>query len=437
VTKTLYPSLEVLLFLLFSPAIKMRQTALDSLDSRPVSKHRAASRRLRKPRSSAVDKSGSHERGERVSSPRMRGAAISKDELAETQVLSEEMLTQLQGQANEQPPQGYESFQNVPGLNTPVMGTGTAEALASGPPTPGQRGSAASSTPFAVNQDGTPLQLGRYEVLELVGQGAMGSVYKGKDPTIGRLVALKTIRFEHGKSEEELEELRERFYREARAAGNLSHPNIVTVYDVGGEGDLQYIAMEFLEGHTLVEIVKNKRALNYKIMAKIIMQVCSALDYAHKQGVIHRDIKPANIMVLKNFEIKVADFGIARLDKSNMTLTQTGMAMGTPNYIAPEQLKGERVDARSDIFSLGVVIYELLTHKRPFTGENISQLIYSILNAEPEKPSSIDENIPGIFDMVTTRCLAKDPFDRYQTAGEIAADLVDFVSSFGAKSFKI
>jgi len=442
VTKTLYPSLEILLFLLLSPAVKMRQTAIDSLQTEPAVKKQRRKKQPIQPRVMSVGKAGSGTPTDSSAPPHFRGQAISKDELAETQVLTEELLNQVREATNSQAagdrtPQEHNSLQNISGVDTPIVATGAAEALAAGPPTPPQRGNGTPSSTPVVNADGMPQQLGRYEVIELVGQGAMGSVYRGKDPAIDRLVALKTIRFEYGKSEEELDELRERFYREARAAGRLSHPNIVTVYDVGSEGDLQYIAMEFLEGHTLVEIVKNKKALNYKIMAKIIMQVCSALDYAHKQGVVHRDIKPANIMVLKNFEVKVADFGIARLDQPNMTMTQTGMAMGTPNYIAPEQLKGEKVDARSDIFSLGVVIYELLTHKRPFAGENMSQLIYNILNVEPKKPSSIDEHIPGIFDMVTTRCLAKDPYDRYQNAGEIAADLVDFVSSFGEKAFKI
>jgi serine/threonine-protein kinase len=281
-----------------------------------------------------------------------------------------------------------------------------------------------------------PGKLGRYEVIELVGKGAMGAVYRGMDPAIDRPVALKTIRFDSSTAAEQIAELRERLYREARAAGKLSHPNIVTIYDVGEEGDLQYIAMEFLEGYTLEEVVKKKQALNFKIVAKIVMQVCSALDYAHRQGIVHRDIKPANIMVLDNFEVKVADFGIARLEQPNMTMTQAGMAMGSPMYMSPEQLRGGKADQRSDIFSLGVVMYELITHKKPFIGENISQVIYNILNHDPEKPSNIDTNVPGILDLVVTRCLAKDPYARYQSAGEIAADLVDLVSSFGAKAYK-
>jgi len=422
--------------------VKMRRTALDSLQDKPTAKKQSRKPQAARQRVKSAGKTGSGTPVESTAHPRIRNQAISKDELAETQVLSDDLLNQVRERTNgqgtySQSSQGHDSFQNITGVDTPILPIGAAEAPAAGPPAPPRSVNETPSSGAVLNANSVPERLGRYEVIELVGQGAMGSVYRGKDPAIDRLVALKTIRFEYGKTEEELAELRERFFREARAAGRLSHPNIVTVYDVGSEGDLQYIAMEFLEGHTLVEIVKNKKALNYKIMAKIIMQVCSALDYAHKQGVVHRDIKPANIMVLKNFEVKVADFGIARFDQPNMTMTQTGMAMGTPNYIAPEQLKGEKVDARSDIFSLGVVIYELLTHKRPFAGENMSQLIYNILNSEPERPSNVDDHIPGIFDMVTTRCLAKDPYDRYQSAGEIAADLVDFVSSFGAKSFKI
>jgi serine/threonine-protein kinase len=259
----------------------------------------------------------------------------------------------------------------------------------------------------------------------------MGKVYKGIDPAINRPVALKTIRLDFVNDPEELEELKERLHREAQAAGKLSHPNIVTVYDVGSEGALQYIAMEYLEGVTLEDLIKKKTKFNYRIIAQIIMQICSALDYAHEQNIVHRDIKPANIMILPDYRVKVMDYGIARVDSNSMT--KTGIAMGTPNYISPEQLKGQAIDRRADIFSLGVVMYEMLLGRRPFKGENISSLIYSIMNQEPEKPSDVNTQIPLLFDHILAKALKKNPGERYQRASEVAADLKDFVESFATR----
>jgi CHASE2 domain-containing sensor protein/tRNA A-37 threonylcarbamoyl transferase component Bud32 len=276
--------------------------------------------------------------------------------------------------------------------------------------------------------------LGRYEVIDVLGEGAMGTVYKGKDPAIGRMVALKTIRLDKLADSSEIEELRERLMREAKAAGSLSHPNIVTIYDVGNEGDLQYIAMEFLEGYTLEQIIRRQLELNFKIAAKIVFQVCSALSYAHRHGIVHRDIKPANIMVLENFHVKVMDFGIAHFGSSN--LTQTGIAMGTPNYISPEQLKGEPVTSSSDIFSLGVVFYEILTGKKPFVGENISNLILKITTENPVPPSSLDAKIPPILDLIVKKALNNNPYDRYQSADEMARAMEDFVTSFTGTAAK-
>ena len=425
VTRTLYPSIEVLLFLAFSPMVKMRKAATDGLVA-----DRAAQGQRRQtviPGVRTVGKPGESAMVEGARRSRPRGA-ITREELAETQIISDQLIEQVRQMTRATPTAAAQTS-----AAPPLKPERTPSARKTGPPAPLRRAERAPATPPPA---GIPQKLGRYEVIEVVGKGAMGTVYRGKDPAIDRLVALKTIRFDPSTGAEEIAELRERLYREARAAGKLSHPNIVTIYDVGEEGDLQYIAMEFLEGYTLEEVVKKKQAPNFKIVAKIVMQVCSAMDYAHKQGIVHRDIKPANIMVLDNFEVKVADFGIARLEQPNMTMTQAGMAMGTPTYMSPEQLRGEKADHRSDIFSLGVVIYELITKKKPFTGENVSQLIYNILNHEPEKPSNLDASLPGIFDMVVTRCLAKDPYARYQSAGEIAADLVDFVSSLSAKSYK-
>jgi serine/threonine-protein kinase len=272
-------------------------------------------------------------------------------------------------------------------------------------------------------------QFGRYQVQEIIGRGAMGTVYKGVDPAIDRPVALKTIRLDTLASPEEMTELVDRLVKEAQAAGRLSHPNIVTIYDVGQEGDLYYIAMEYLQGYTLDKMIQKKSDLNYKIVAKIMIQTCLALSYAHEKGIIHRDIKPANIMILDNFDIKVMDFGIARLGGSS-TMTQTGMAMGTPSYIAPEILQGKTADKRSDIFSLGVVLYEILTGQKPFKGETISALMYSILNDQPLMPSAINEKTPTLFDRIVGKALEKVPEDRYQNASEMEVQLKEFLSSF-------
>lgn len=274
--------------------------------------------------------------------------------------------------------------------------------------------------------------LGRYQITGTLGKGAMGLVYKGVDPAINRPVALKTIRLDFVSDPQEEAELKERLHREAQAAGKLSHPNIVTIYDVGSEGHLQYIAMECLEGQTLEDLIKKKVKFNYRIIAQIIIQICNALEYAHDKGIVHRDIKPANIMVMKDYRVKVMDYGIARVDSSSMT--KTGIAMGTPNYISPEQLKGLPTDRRADLFSLGIVMYEMLLGQRPFKGENITSLIYSIINIEPDKPSNANPQIPLLFDRIIMRALKKDPNERYQRAREIAADMSDFVESFSART---
>lgn len=290
------------------------------------------------------------------------------------------------------------------------------------------------SQPPAEDSAGIPFQrgelknLGRYQVTGVLGKGAMGTVYRGVDPAINRPVALKTIRLDFVSDPEEMAELKERLHREAQAAGKLSHPNIVTIYDVGSEGSLQYIAMEYLEGQTLEDMIKKKTRFNYRIIAQMISQICQALEYAHEQGIVHRDIKPANIMVTGDYRVKVMDFGIARVDSNSMT--KTGIAMGTPNYISPEQLKGSEIDRRADIFSLGVMMYEMLLGKRPFKGENLTSLMYAVLNNEPEKPSSVRPQVPLLFDHIIGKALKKDPSERYQKASDIMADLQDFVESF-------
>lgn len=278
---------------------------------------------------------------------------------------------------------------------------------------------------------GQPISFGRYLAIEPVGSGAMGTVYKGRDPAIDRSVALKTIRFDAIADRSEAGELKERLIREAKAAGNLSHPNIVTIYDVGIQGELQYIAMEYIDGYTLEALLKRNLELNYRIIAEITKQVCSALEYAHGSGIVHRDIKPANIMVMDSFQVKVMDFGIAHFQSSSMT--QTGVAMGTPSYISPELLQGHEVTPATDIYSLGVVLYELLTRRKPFTAENISSLVYKIVHEQPEAPTSLDPKIPSLFDHIIKKSLAKKPQDRYGTAKEFAKALEDFTFSIKRK----
>lgn len=284
-----------------------------------------------------------------------------------------------------------------------------------------------SHTPFPGSSP-PAAQFGRYRIVRLLGKGGMGTVYQGIDPVLDRSVALKTIRLDYALSPAEISELKERLIREAKAAGKLSHPNIVTIYDVGEEGGLHYIAMEYLSGYTLEEFIQKKGELNYRIVAGIIMQTCEALSYAHQHSIVHRDIKPANIMLLDDFHVKVMDFGIARLETAS--LTQSNVAMGTPHYISPEQIEGKPADKRSDIFSLGVVIYEILTRQKPFLGENISSLMYRILNQEPLPPSSVNEKTPLVFDRIVAKCIAKKPEERYQEAEEISKAMKEFISSF-------
>jgi len=325
------------------------------------------------------------------------------------------------------PPPPAESRAGIDEPPYPVQDSEPPEEKAEDEPEPSDK-----ELPSGFGSDSKPIRnLGRYKIVGNLGKGAMGMVYKGTDPAINRNVALKTIRLDFVNDPEELEELKERLFREARAAGNLSHPNIVTIYDVGNEGSLQYIAMEYLKGQTLEEMIRRKVKFNFRIISQIITQICSALDYAHDQGIVHRDIKPANIMVLSDYRVKVMDFGIARVDSSSMT--RTGIAMGTPNYISPEQLQGKPVDRRCDIFSLGVVMYEMLLHRRPFRGENLTALIYDIVNKDPEPPSTVNSSIPHIFDRIVEKALKKDPAERFQNAKEVAASLADFLESFAPK----
>ncbi len=264
--------------------------------------------------------------------------------------------------------------------------------------------------------------LGRYEIQKELGKGAMGIVYLGKDPKINRTVAIKTMRFEDDIDEKTLKEVKIRFFREAQAAGNLSHPNILKIFDAGEEQEMAYIAMELLKGDDLKKWAAKDALLPVEKVLEYIAKVADALDYAHKQGVIHRDIKPANIMLLEDGSVRVTDFGIARIQESSKTAT--GTVLGTPYYMSPEQIAGKKVDGRSDIFSLGVTLYELLTGERPWKGgESIGTLFFQIASDPYPDPLSIRPDMPEGIKTIIDRALKKNPDERYQKAGEMAADI--------------
>jgi serine/threonine-protein kinase len=263
--------------------------------------------------------------------------------------------------------------------------------------------------------------LGRYEVSGELGRGAMGIVYKGVDPTIHRTVAIKTLQLSEFE-EEEAGDIKERFFREAESAGALNHPNIVSIYDAGEEHDLAYIAMEFLNGVDLVKFTHKGELLPLRDVLNIIAQVADALDYAHSKDVVHRDIKPANIMMLKDTgDVKVTDFGIARITSSSKT--KTGIILGTPSYMSPEQVSGRKVDGRSDIFSLGIVLYEMLAGQKPFVSEDMTSLMYQITRETHPPVREINPRIPQIIEQIIDRALAKDVSKRYQKADLMAQHL--------------
>jgi eukaryotic-like serine/threonine-protein kinase len=264
--------------------------------------------------------------------------------------------------------------------------------------------------------------LGRYEIISELGRGAMGVVYKARDPLIDRLVAIKTINLQ-SLPPEKRKEYEARFYQEAKAAGRLSHPNIITVHDLGETHGIAYIAMELLEGKELQHLIEDGKHLSVDEALNIAIQVAAGLAYAHEHGVIHRDIKPSNIMVLKGKRVKIADFGIARMETSLLS-TQTGMVMGSPLYMSPEQIKSERIDFRSDIFSLGIVLYQMLTGKLPFGGDNAHSVMYQIVQEDPPKPSSLNSDVPDSLDTIISKCLAKSPVERYQDANELGKALL-------------
>ncbi|HEX9501054.1 MAG TPA: protein kinase, partial [Thermoanaerobaculia bacterium] len=267
------------------------------------------------------------------------------------------------------------------------------------------------------------MKLSRYEIVRELGKGAMGVVYLAKDPLIGRLVALKTIRLRAG-DDDETKEFKERFVREAQAAGILNHPSIVTVHDIGQDepSGTSFIAMEYVEGHNLKEILAQGRPLSFDEIGDIIAQVADALDFAHSKGIVHRDVKPANIILVEGNRAKITDFGIAKI-ASGGNLTTTGQFLGTPNYMAPEQIRGAPVDGRTDIFSLGICLYECLTRRKPFGGDSLTSISYKIVH-EPFPPlHEINPQIPEGFEEVVALALSKDPAKRYQRGREVASAL--------------
>lgn len=278
--------------------------------------------------------------------------------------------------------------------------------------------------------DSAPSQLGRFQIRKELGRGAMGVVYEAHDPALDRTVALKTVLLTGDASERATYEAR--FMQEARAAGRLGHPAVITIYDVGREGELAWIAMERLHGVDLRQQLAKARP-PAKAALTIAIQVAEGLAYAHQTGVVHRDIKPANIMLLRGGRAKIMDFGIARLHASDVK-TQTGVVLGTPKYMSPEQLAGRPLDHRSDIFSLGAVLFEMLTGQAPFTGADVSQLMHNIANTPHVAPTRLAPGLPAVLDLILARALEKAPEQRYQHAEELVSDLQDALSELPART---
>lgn len=273
-------------------------------------------------------------------------------------------------------------------------------------------------------------KIGKYDVLEILGRGGMGVVYKAYDPILDREVALKTMTAEGLKDPV----MKERFYREARAAGRLRHPNIVTIYELGEENDVPFISMEFIPGSDVHSLIRMRTEVSFEQKIRIMVQLCRGLAYAHKAGIVHRDIKPSNVrLTADDMHVKILDFGVARLVTSQ-TMTTNGMVLGTIHYMAPEQIKGAHVDRKTDIFAAGIIFYEMLTYKKPFEGDNTATVLYKVLHEPPMKMNPpVDEQFPMVR-RVLARALDKDPARRYFSADEMADELEDFLRSHGAPS---
>ena len=268
-----------------------------------------------------------------------------------------------------------------------------------------------------------PKRIGRYEIQGSLGAGAMGAVYKGFDPLIKRTLAIKTIRLDIARGSEEYKTFLERFYQEARISGTLSHPNIVTLFDIGEDNGLPFLALEYIEGETIESLLDRGVKFRPEKVIGLISQIAAALDYAHSKGVIHRDVKPANLLLYEEDRIKISDFGIAKLADSEMT--KVGQLLGTPSYMSPEQAMGEKLDGRSDIFSLGVCAFEMLCGQQPFPGNNVTAILYKLVHVGPIEPDNLEMNglIPQKWHEVFPKVLSKKREDRYQTAADFVRDL--------------
>jgi serine/threonine protein kinase len=281
------------------------------------------------------------------------------------------------------------------------------------------------------NLEISEIRVGKFKVLRRLGRGGMGAVYEGYDPALDRRVAIKTLTTDAISDEDS----RGRFEREARAAAKLQHPNIVTVYELGnfGRKEKPYIVMEYLEGSDVASLVSEGKGLSLAEALNITVQLCHALDFAHQRGVVHRDVKPSNIRYLDDGGIKIMDFGIARIEGGDQ-ITRSGVMVGTPHYMSPEQIKGEGVDGRSDVFSAGCILYELLAGTRPFQGDSATTILYKIVNDQPSPVLEFNPDLPQEIQDILNRALAKKPCDRFQTADEMAAELEKLLGVY-QKSF--
>ncbi len=284
---------------------------------------------------------------------------------------------------------------------------------------------AAPAAESSAGSSSDPDQIGRYRIVELLGQGAMGRVYLAQDPVIGRNVAIKVITLRPDMSEEDVRQYHERFLREAQAAGALVHPHIVGVHDIGRDpqSGRPFIVMEHVAGRDLKKVIRERAPLAPHAAVRVAAQIASALDFAHRRGIVHRDIKPANVLLGDSGQVKITDFGVARLPDSD--LTQSDQFVGSPGFMSPEQLKGGVADGRSDLFALGVILYQLLTGRSPFEGESVSEVLYKISTQPADPPSEVHADVSADFDPILERALAKDPDSRYQTGQEMLAALME------------